>query len=52
LPQYLVRSRSLTDVNVMVWYTLNHHHVVRPEEQPVAPVAIGFRLLPCRSFSQ
>ena len=51
LPQYLARNRSLTDTDVVVWYTLNHHHVVRPEEWPIAPVAtIGFRLLPCGFF--
>jgi primary-amine oxidase len=51
LPAYIAQDRPLEDADVVLWYTLNHHHVVRPEEWPVAPVAtIGFKLLPCGFF--
>jgi primary-amine oxidase len=51
LPAYVEQDRPLEDADVVLWYTLNHHHVVRPEEWPVAPVAtIGFKLLPCGFF--
>jgi primary-amine oxidase len=37
----------------VVWYTMNHHHVPRPEDWPVMPVArIGFELKPWGFFDQ
>jgi primary-amine oxidase len=51
LPSYIAQNRPLENADLVLWYTLNHHHVVRPEEWPVAPVAtIGFKLLPCGFF--
>ena len=37
----------------MVWYTFGHHHVPRPEDWPVMPVAmIGFTLKPVGFFER
>lgn len=37
----------------MVWYTFGHHHVPRPEDWPVMPVAmIGFTLRPMGFFTR
>ncbi len=38
---------------VVVWYTFGAHHVVRPEDWPVMPVAcIGFMLKPVGFFDR
>ena len=35
----------------MLWYSFGAHHVVRPEDWPVMPVAhIGFKLKPVGFF--
>jgi primary-amine oxidase len=40
-------DRSIADEDVVVWYTIGAHHVVRPEDWPVMPVTrIGFHLTP------
>ncbi len=37
----------------MLWYSMNHHHVPRPEDWPVMPVArIGFELKPWGFFDR
>ena len=37
----------------MVWYTFGHHHVPRPEDWPVMPVATaGFKLKPVGFFER
>jgi primary-amine oxidase len=47
LPAYVKQERSLTDTDVVLWYTLGVNHVVRPEDWPVMPVhVIGFKLHP------
>jgi len=44
-------DRGLVNTDVVVWYSLGVHHVVRPEEWPVAPVAYaGFSLKPTGFF--
>lgn len=51
LPAYVARNRPLEDADIVLWYTFNHHHVVRPEDWPVMPVAaLGFRLIPWGFF--
>ena len=45
LPAYTRNDRPLENTDVVVWYTLGAHHVVRPEEWPVMPVNyVGFHL--------
>jgi primary-amine oxidase len=51
LPKYAAANRSITNTDVVVWYTFGAHHVVRPEDWPVMPVtAIGFSLKPVGFF--
>ena len=39
--------------DIVVWYTFGHHHVPRPEDWPVMPVAtIGFKLKPVGFFDR
>ena len=34
VPADAAQDRSLDNQSLTVWYTLNHHHVVRPEDWP------------------
>jgi len=53
LPAYTAANRSIVDTDVVVWYTFGAHHVVRPEDWPVMPVAkIGFSLKPVGFFDR
>ncbi len=47
LPSYAQADRSVEDTDVVVWYTMGAHHVVRPEDWPVMPATrINFHLKP------
>jgi len=51
LPRYVQADRPLEGEDVVVWYTLGAHHVVRPEDWPVMPVTrVGFHLKPVGFF--
>jgi primary-amine oxidase len=51
LPAYQAADRPLASADTVVWYTFGAHHVPRPEEWPVMPVAtIGFHLKPTGFF--
>ena len=51
LPEYTKNDRNLEDTDLVVWYTLGYHHVPRPEDWPIAPVAYcGFMLKPVGFF--
>lgn len=53
LPAWTAADRSLEDTDLVVWYTMIHHHVPRPEDWPVMPVArIGFELKPWGFFDR
>jgi primary-amine oxidase len=53
LPAYVQDDESLQNTDVVVWYTFGAHHVVRPEDWPVMPVAyIGFSLKPVGFFDR
>ncbi|HEV8674627.1 MAG TPA: primary-amine oxidase [Methylomirabilota bacterium] len=53
LPSYAQDDASLENTDVVVWYTFGAHHVVRPEDWPVMPVAyIGFALKPVGFFDK
>ena len=43
LPAWTKANRKIENSDVVVWYTMGHLHVVRPEDWPVMPVEyIGF----------
>ena len=47
LPAYTAKDRPLENENVVVWYTLNYHHLSRPEDWPVQPtVYASFHWMP------
>lgn len=47
LPEWTAADRPIDNRDVVVWYTFGHHHVPRPEDWPVMPVArAGFALKP------
>ena len=51
LPSYTAANRSIENTDVVVWYTMGAHHIVRPEDWPVMPVTmIGFQLKPVGFF--
>jgi primary-amine oxidase len=53
LPEWTAPDRCIEDTDVVVWYTMNYHHVPRPEDWPVMPVStIGFRLKPLGFFDR
>ena len=53
LPSYVRDDAPLEDTDLVVWYTFGAHHVVRPEDWPVMPVAyIGFMLKPVGFFER
>jgi primary-amine oxidase len=51
LPAYVAANRPLENEDVVLWYSMGAHHVSRPEDWPVMPVAcIGFALKPAGFF--
>jgi len=53
LPKYISDDESLTNEDIVVWYTMGMTHVPRPEDWPVMPVhRIGFKLVPRGFFSR
>jgi primary-amine oxidase len=51
LPAYTAADRPLAGADVVLWYTACAHHIVRPEDWPVMPVArVGFELKPVGFF--
>jgi len=53
LPDWTQANRSLDDTDLVVWYTMGHHHIPRPEDWPVMPVSyIGFMLKPLGFFDR
>jgi primary-amine oxidase len=53
LPEWTSADRPIDCEDVVVWYTFGHHHVPRPEDWPVMPVATaGFLLKPVGFFER
>ena len=53
LPVWTQADRPIENTDSVVWYTFGHHHVPRPEDWPVMPVAaVGFRLMPVGFFDR
>ena len=45
LPQWTSHNRRIDDRDIVLWYTVGFHHVVRPEDWPVMPVTrVRFQL--------
>lgn len=53
LPDWTKADRSLENEDVVVWYTLNFHHLPRPEDWPVQPVVYArFHWMPVGFFDR
>jgi primary-amine oxidase len=53
LPQWTQGDRSIDNTDLVVWYVFGHHHIPRPEDWPIMPVAYsGFTLKPFGFFTQ
>ena len=53
LPAWTAADRPLGETDVVAWYTLNFHHLPRPEDWPVQPVVYaGFRWMPDGFFDE
>jgi len=53
LIRWTQQDRSITDTDVVFWYTMGHTHIPRPEDYPVMPTAyIGFLLKPNGFFQE
>lgn len=51
LPAWTAANRPVENTDIVVWYTLGHNHVPRPEDWPVMPTYYaGFKLLPVGFF--
>ena len=51
LPAHTAADRSIEDSDLVLWYTLCAHHVVRPEDWPVMPVTeVGVHIKPSGFF--
>lgn len=53
LPKYTAADRHIENEDIVVWYTMGHHHITRPEDWPVMPTAyIHFELKPVGFFDR
>lgn len=53
LPAYAATSRAIDNEDIVTWYTLNYHHLPRPEDWPVQPVVYaGFHWMPEGFFDE
>jgi primary-amine oxidase len=53
LMKYAEADRNIENEDVVVWYTMGHHHITRPEDWPVMPTAyISFQLKPVGFFDR
>jgi primary-amine oxidase len=52
LPRWTEQDRPISNTDVVLWYTMGHTHLPRPEDYPVMPAAyIGFVLKPSGFFN-
>ena len=53
LPKWTAANRGIKNTDIVVWYTLGFHHVVRSEDWPVMPLTWnGFELRAFNFFSR
>lgn len=51
LPEWTKADRGIENQNIVVWYTMNYHHLPRPEDWPVQPcVYANFHWMPSGFF--
>ncbi|TRZ37971.1 primary-amine oxidase [Niallia circulans] len=53
LEHYVKADRNIENEDIVVWYTMGHHHITRPEDWPVMPTAYqSFQLKPNGFFDR
>lgn len=53
LPAWTAANRPIANTDIVVWYTMGFHHVPRPEDWPIMPVAWhSFELRPVGFFAR
>jgi primary-amine oxidase len=53
LAKWISNDESLSNQDVVVWYTMGVTHIPRPEEWPVMPVThVGFKMIPGGFFTR
>ena len=53
LPKWTNENRPIDNENIVVWYTMNYHHLPRPEDWPVQPVVYAdFHWMPDGFFDE
>ena len=53
LPKWTAANRSITNTDLVAWVTMGFHHIPRPEDWPVMPVARhSFEIRPVGFFSR
>lgn len=53
LPKWTAANRTITNTDVVAWLTMGFHHVPRPEDWPLMPVAKhSFEIRPAGFFSR
>ncbi|MFN0147507.1 MAG: primary-amine oxidase [Dehalococcoidia bacterium] len=53
LPEWTAADRPVENTDVVVWYSMGHNHVPRPEDWPVMPTQyMGFKLQPTGFFDR
>ncbi|PLR81454.1 tyramine oxidase [Bacillus canaveralius] len=53
LEKWTKENRTINNTDIVVWYTMGHHHITRPEDWPVMPTAyMGFSLKPVGFFDR
>jgi primary-amine oxidase len=53
LASWIANNESLSNQDVVVWYTMGITHIPRPEEWPVMPSThVGFKMIPANFFSR
>ena len=53
LPEWTRGNRNIKNEDIVVWYSLNYHHLPRPEDWPVQPVVYaGLHWMPVGFFDE
>lgn len=53
LPKYIANNESISNTDVVAWYTVGITHIPRPEEWPIMPVThLGFKMIPAGFFTR